>query len=440
MLTALLFTLLGLADPIAGPGGPDPRSESEETLALIGAHLIPISGPEIEEGILIARGGRWVHVGALGSAAIPDGARTIDMRGKVILPGLVCTHSHVGQVSGADSSAPIQADVRALDGIDVRDSSVQRAQAGGITTANIMPGSGHLLSGQTVYLKLRDGETIEDLLLYNVDGSIAGGIKMANGTNPQGSPPFPGTRAKAAALMRAKLIEAQEYAEKVERAEGDPEKRPARNLGLEALGDALSGKRVVHHHTHRHDDILTVLRLAEEFDLRVVLHHISDGWMVADEIVEAGAKCSVIVIDSPGGKLEAKDLRMETGAVLERAGASVSFHTDDYITDSRLFLRSPALAMRAGMDRQKALAAVTLEGARQLDLDHRIGSLEVGKDADFVVLDGDPLSVYTKVLETWIEGAQVFDRSRPEDRLWAVGGYGAGRSSDGTICCGGDAR
>lgn len=440
MLTAILLALSLTPGPIEDPAGGTNGTAAEETLALIGAHLIPISGPEIEEGILIARDGRWVHVGELGSVAIPNGARTIDMRGKVILPGLVCTHSHVGQVSGADSSAPIQPDVRALDGIDVRDSSVQRAQAGGITTANIMPGSGHLLSGQTVYLKLRDGETIEDLLLYGEDGSIAGGIKMANGTNPQGSPPFPGTRAKAAALMRAKLLAAQEYAEKVAEAGDDPEKKPSRDLGLEALGEALSGKRVVHHHTHRHDDILTVLRLAKEFGFRVVLHHISDGWMVADEIAAAGAPCSVIMIDSPGGKLEAKDLRMETGAVLDRAGASVSFHTDDYITDSRLFLRSPALAMRAGMDRQSALAAVTLEGARQLDLDDRIGSLEVGKDADFVVLDGDPLSVYTKILETWIEGERVFDRSDPQDRLWAVGGYGAGRSSDGTICCGGDAR
>jgi imidazolonepropionase-like amidohydrolase len=189
----------------------------------------------------------------------------------------------------------------------------------------------------------------------------------------------------------------------------------------------LDGKRVVHHHTHRHDDILTVLRLQKEWGFRVVLHHVSEGWKVAREIADAKVPCSIIVIDSPGGKLEAVDLRLETGAILDKAGAPVGFHTDDSITDSRLFLRSAGLAVRAGMDRDKALAALTLAGAKMLDLGDRIGSLEAGKDADFVVLSGDPLSVYTQVLETYVEGKKVFDRADPGDRLIAVGGPDATR-------------
>jgi imidazolonepropionase-like amidohydrolase len=120
---------------------------------------------------------------------------------------------------------------------------------------------------------------------------------------------------------------------------------------------------------------------------------------------------------------------------LEKAGALIGFHTDDYITDSRLFIRSAALAVRAGMSRDKALYAMTMAGARMLDLQDRTGSLEAGKDADFLILSGDPLSVYTKVLETFVEGVKVFDRSKPEDRLFAVGGYGAGRDQSMDFDC-----
>ena len=137
------------------------------------------------------------------------------------------------------------------------------------------------------------------------------------------------------------------------------------------------------------------------------------------------APCSIIVIDSPGGKLEAVDLRFETGGILERAGVATAFHTDDGITDSRLFLRSAALAIRAGMSRKAALEGLTLTAAKMLDLGHRVGSLETGKDADFIMLSGDPFSVYTKIQQTWVDGKLVFDLANPEDRLFAVGGYGA---------------
>ena len=192
---------------------------------------------------------------------------------------------------------------------------------------------------------------------------------------------------------------------------------------------------MVHFHTHRHDDIMTVLRLQKEFGFRVVLQHVSEAWKVADEIAKAKVPSSIILIDSPGGKLETMDISYTNGAALEKAGALVGFHTDDYITDSRFFLRSAGLSVRAGMSRDKALYGMTMANAIMLDMDKRVGSLETGKDADFIVLSGDPFSVYTHVLQTYVEGKKVFDRSDPKDYLIATGGYGASTDREIHIDC-----
>lgn len=399
----------------------------ERPLALTGATLIPIDGPRIANGTLVVHKGKIVALGS--GVSVPANAEVRDMAGRTILPGLVDTHSHIGQVAGADGSGPIQPDVRALDSINARHAGIRKARAGGITTVNVMPGSGHLLSGQTIYMKLRPGTSVEQLAIRDAKGNIAGGIKMANGTNPMRPSPFPGTRGKSAALMRAQLVAAQEYCSKVGDTKLAADKKPARDLGKEALCSVLSGERIVHHHTHRHDDVLTVLRLAKEFGLRVVLHHVSEAGLVAQEIADAGAMASIIHVDSPGGKLEAMNLMPDNGKRLHDAGALFAYHTDDPVTDSRLFLRSAAMGVRFGLDRDSALAALTINGAKMLDLADRVGSLTVGKDADFAVLDGDPLSVYTRVLETWIDGEKVFDITAPEDALFATGGYGAGRDS-----------
>lgn len=401
----------------------------ESPVAFVNARIIPIVGQPIERGSLIVHKGKIVAVGDSRSIRIPEGAKTVDASGKFLMPGLVDTHSHIGEGAGADGASPIQPDVRIIDALNPRSASLQRAQSGGITTVNVMPGSGHLNSGQTIYLKLRDGATkVEDLLIYRADGSFFSGIKFANGTNPirAGGGTFPGTRAKSAALVRAQFIKAQEYKEKIDKAGDDVSKRPARDLALEALVEVLEGKRVVHFHTHRHDDIITVLRLKKEFGFRLVLQHVSEAWKVADEIAAAGVGSSIILIDSPGGKLETMDLSMTNGAALEKAKALVGFHTDDLITDSRWFLRSAGLAVRFGMSRDAALYGMTMAGAVMLDMQDRIGSLEAGKDADFRVLSGDPLSVYTHVEQTWVEGRMVFDRSDSADLLLAVGGFGAG--------------
>ena len=417
-------------------------SQTQPTIFL-NAKIYPISGEPIENGYLVIHNGKITEVGSMEN--FPPGKEediiAFNVTGKVIMPGLVDTHSHIGEGDGGDRSSTTHPDVRILDAIDPQSDTFKKAIAGGITTVNVMPGSGHLMSGQTVYLKLRkDAKTINDILFCDdVLNGICGGLKMANGTNSLREPPFSGTRAKSAAIVRQLFIKAQEYKDKIEKANGDSDKMPKRDLELETLVQVLEGKRIVQHHTHRADDIMTVLRLKEEFGFKVVLHHVSEGWKVAEEIAAADVPCSIIMIDSPGGKLEAVDLIYKTGAELEKAGVDVAYHTDDGITDSRFFLRSAAFGVRAGMSESKSLEALTLAGARMLGLDDRVGSLEPNKDADFIVLSGEPLSVYTKIEQTWVEGEKVFDLSNPEDKKYSVGGYEVFRGDFTEVHnCGGD--
>lgn len=389
-----------------------------------GAKIIPVTGEPIEKGVMVIREGKISAIGPMGEVETPEGAEVYDMNGKVIIPGLVDSHSHIGSGDGGDRSSPLHPDVRIIDSLDPRSDTFKKALAGGITTVNVMPGSGHLMSGRTAYIKLREADRIEEMLFVDDPGTqVAGGLKMANGTNPMGSSPFPGTRAKSASMVRELFLKAQEYKEKIEKADGDNSKMPPRDLGMETLVQVLNGERVIHHHTHRHQDILTAIRLAQEFDYRMVLHHVSEAWKVADEIAEAGYPASIIVLDSPGGKMEATEIRYENGAKLEKAGVQVGYHTDASVTDTRLFLRSAAFGVRAGMSRKKALEALTIANARMLDVEDRVGTLEKGKDADFVVLSGDPLSVYTRVQQTWVEGKKRFDITNPADAEYATGGY-----------------
>jgi imidazolonepropionase-like amidohydrolase len=459
--------------PASGPG-------STSVLVFTGAKIITADTPdggEINDGVLIIQNGKIGAVGPAATTTIPGDATLIDLKGKVIMPGLVDTHSHIGGIGG-DGSAPLQPDIRIFDELNVFDPGYRRAVAGGLTTLNVMPGSGHLLSGQTVYLKLRQPagkrpHQIGEWFMLDGAGQPLGGLKMANGTNPLRDPPFPGSRGKSAALVRQQWIKAQEYRDKIAKAAKpadaaapapaapanapaqptapaddaakpaatiDPDMLPARDIGLDAMVECLNGTRIVQHHTHRADDIMTVIRTAREFKFRVVLHHVSEAWKVADELAQAQKEgiligCSVILVDSPGGKLEAAELNMETGAALEKAGVQFSYHTDDWITDCRLFLRMAALGVRAGASRAAAIRALTLSGAEQMDLQDRVGSLAPGKDADFIVLSGDPFSVYTRVEQTWIEGERVFDLANPEDRLWADGGLGAGNPLKPYMCC-----
>ena len=201
--------------------GTAPTAAQEKPQAFVGARIVPIAGAEIPDGVLIVHRGKIVRVGSRASTPVPRGAERHDIAGKLIMPGLVDTHSHIGGARAGRPSAPIQPDVSVFDSINPRDTGLQRAQAGGITTVNVMPGSGHLLSGQTVYLKLRDATTIEELVVRDPDGRIAGGHE--DGQRHQLDPaarrsPAP---AKSAALVREQFVKAHEYRDKVRQAAGD---------------------------------------------------------------------------------------------------------------------------------------------------------------------------------------------------------------------------
>lgn len=396
----------------------------EKPIAFKGATIHTVVGAPIEKGVLVVHKGKIVSVGTERSP-VPKGATEVDVTGKIILPGLVDSHSHLGGPAGGDTSAALNPETRALDAVNPTSDGFKKALAGGITTINVMPGSGHLMSGQTLYIKMRGGTAIEDLLITNEKG-LYGGMKMANGTNPMRTTPgaFPGTRAKSAAMARELFIKAQEYKDKIDKAGKDVSKMPERDLRMEPMVEILNGTRVVHWHTHKSNDVLTAIRISQEFGFEPVLHHISEAAEVADEIAASGLKASIIHLDSHGGKMEAMGIRLENGAALEKAGVKdIAIHTDDGITDSRLFLRSAAMMVRGGMSPEKAIEALTIAGAKMLDLSTRVGSLEKGKDADFIVLSGDPFSVYTKVEQTWVEGHKRYDISNPYDKAFLSGGY-----------------
>ncbi|HKA05838.1 MAG TPA: amidohydrolase, partial [Gemmataceae bacterium] len=403
-----------------------------------GATIHTAAGASIEKGVLVVEKGRIVAVGPEDKIDVPKGARAIDLSGRVIIPGMVDTHSHVGiwprphvpaHNDGNEGSGPVQTGLRALDAIFPDDPGVRMALAGGITTANVMPGSGNVIGGQTVYLKFR-GRTVEEM---RVESKVLGGLKMANGENPkrfnfERGKAAPATRMKLAALQREQFVKAREYKRKWDayrqaKKEGKDASEPERDLSLDPLVEVLERKRTVHFHSHRADDLLTAVRLSREFDFEIVLQHCTEGYRVAEELAKWKVPVSLTLVDSPGGKLEVAGFLEENAAALERAGVKVAINTDDSITESRFFLRTGAIAVRGGMPEDAALRALTIHGAQMLHLDHRLGSLEKGKDADFVVLSGPPFSVYTKVLETYIDGVRVFERDDPKDRPYQVGGF-----------------
>jgi imidazolonepropionase-like amidohydrolase len=384
-------------------------------------------------GTLVTREGKIEAVVEGDWADLPKGIEATDMQGATIIPGLVDTHSHIGiypkpsvpaHADGNEMSGPVQPGLRAIDAIWPADPGIAMALAGGVTTANIMPGSGNVIGGATLYVKLR-GDTVEAMRITGLlaDGTeVLGGLKMANGENPKGygrtkqAAPF--TRMKVASLQREQFLKAKEY-----QAKKKAGKLEERDPAMEQLVEVLEKKRTVHFHCHRADDLMTALRISEEFQFELVLQHATEGYRVAEVLTKKKIPVSLTLVDSPGGKAETIGLIEENASILHNAGVPVCINTDDFITESRFYLRTGSIALRGGMTEAQALQALTITPAKVLHLDHRLGSLEKGKDADFVVLSGAPFSVYTKVLETWIDGQKRFDAKNPLQRAYRDGGF-----------------
>jgi imidazolonepropionase-like amidohydrolase len=435
----MAWSCLSLILPLVSTLAPAADAPGGKPVVYRGARIHTAAGAPIAEGVLVVQNGKIVAVGSLGETPIPANATVVDVRGKVIIPGLVDTHSHIGiwprphvpaNNDGNEGSGPVQSALRALDAIQPDDPGIRMALAGGLTTANIMPGSGNVIGGQTVYVKLR-GRTIEAMRILPPD--VLGGLKMANGENPkrfnfEGRKVAPATRMKLAALQREQFAKARDYQRqwanyRKARAEGKDVPPPDTDLALEPLVEVLEHKRTVHFHSHRADDLMSALRLAREFDFEIVLQHCTEGYRIAEELAARKVPVSLTLVDSPGGKPEVAGLLEENAAILDHAGVKVAINTDDSITESRFFLRTGAIAVRGGMSEDAALRALTLHGAQMLHLGDRLGSLETGKDADFVVLSGPPFSVYTQVLETYIDGVRLFGRSRQADWAYQAGGF-----------------
>jgi imidazolonepropionase-like amidohydrolase len=376
----------------------------------------------MEGADLIVVDGRITAVGR--GLAAPAGAHVIDGRGRHVTPGIIDAHSHTaidGDVNEATHS--VTAEVRIADVLDPFSPELYRELAGGTTTANVLHGSANAIGGQTVIAKWRWGGGPDDLPL---EGAPAG-IKFALGENPKRPnqrPPFryPVTRMGVASVIRDHFAAARDYRRRqAEYASLSAERRastvpPRPDLVLEAIAEILEGRRQIHCHSYRKDEILQMLRVAEEFGVKVAtLQHALDGYKIADEIARHGAGASIFS-DWWAYKFEVYDAIPYAGALLRERGVLVSFNSDSHDLARRLNIEAAKAVKYGGVPPVEALAFVTSNPARQLGIDRRVGSLEPGKDGDFVVWSGDPLSTSSLALETWIEGKKYFDREQDLSR------------------------
>lgn len=351
----------------------------------------------------------------------PSGATVIDAAGKHITPGLLDAHSHAA-VDGPvnEGSHNVTAEVRIADVLDPDDIAIYRQLAGGLTTANLLHGSANSIGGQNAVIKLRWGSPAAGLLIPQAPP----GIKFALGENPKrsnfrvpgGPPRYPATRMGVAASIREALLQARDYArewEEYEALEEEGKSRrepPRRDHQMDALVEVLDGERMVHSHCYRQDEILMLIRLAEEFGITIsTFQHVLEGYKVADEIAAHGAGASTFS-DWWAYKAEAFDAIPHNGALMARRGVLVSFNSDSSELARRMNLEAAKAVKYGGLSEEEALALVTINPARQLGIDRWVGSLEEGKDADVALWSGHPLSTYSICEQTWVDGRRLFHR------------------------------
>lgn len=391
---------------------------SAETIAIEHATLYPVSGPVIPDGTLVMENGKITAIGA--GIQVPSGARIIDGKGKHVLPGIIDVHSHMGVYAwpgveansdGNESTDPITPQVDALDSLYPEDPAFDRAAAGGVTTVQVLPGSANLIGGKAVTIHIRPNATrVEDLVFQEAPR----GIKMALGENPKRvygtRTQTPATRMGNMALLRDAFIKTQEYRAAWERYnkkhEGNP---PERNLKWETLSDVLDGRLIVNVHCYRADEMMRMIQLADEFKFKInSFHHSLEAYKVADLLAAKGIGAATWA-DWWGFKMEAWKGIPWNAAYLVSKGVLVNMHSDSSDIVQRLNVEAEK-TLKYGMNESDALKTITLFPARMLGIEKYVGSLEPGKFADIVVYDGPPLSIYSHVLLTMVQGEATYDR------------------------------
>jgi imidazolonepropionase-like amidohydrolase len=386
------------------------------------------------KGSILVRDGKIAEVGE--NVQAPEGATIIDASGQWVIPGIIDCHSHIaidGGVNEGTVSVSSMANIK--DVINPEDVSIYRALAGGVTAANILHGSANSIGGQTIVLKLRWGKDAQGMIF---EGATPG-IKFALGENPKragnaqggrggnGQPQnlrYPATRMGVEDTIREAFNEAVAYKASWDNYDaavkrGEHPIPPRKDLKLEPLKEVLEGKRFVHAHSYRGDEILMLIRIADDYHFKIkTFQHVLEGYKVAEEIAAHGAGGSTFS-DWWGYKMEAFDAIPYNAALMTRKGVVSSVNSDDEELIRRLNIEAAKSMKYGGLNREEALALVTKNPAIQLGVQDRVGTIEPGKDADLVIYDKDPLSEYSKVQKVLIDGNKYFDRdnevsSRPQ--------------------------
>ncbi|MDY3976446.1 MAG: amidohydrolase [Eubacteriales bacterium] len=380
-------------------------------LLLKNGNVMTMAGPAFVGDVAIENG----KIVAVGQSLSYSDAEVRDVTGMTVMPGIVDPHCHIGMwedamgFEGADGNEctnPITPELRAIDAINPYDRCFEEAVAGGVTTCVTGPGSANVIGGQFVAIKTY-GDSVEDMVLR-----FPVAVKAAFGENPKrvynGKNQTPSTRMATAALMRKALIEAQEYNEKLERGKADPEKMPERNLGKEILARVIRRELPMKIHAHRADDILTAIRICREFKLRYTLDHCTEGYLITDKLKEALSEdCEGIIVGpllTDRSKIELKNLSFKAPKVLEQAGIEYAMMTDHPVTPEQYLPICTAVAVREGASEEGALKAITINAAKITGIADRVGSIEVGKDADIAVFSGHPFDFRSRCVLTLVNG------------------------------------
>jgi imidazolonepropionase-like amidohydrolase len=418
MKTLLTFVLL-LASAAAQATAQRREVRPQETL-IRNATVLTVSHGTLESADVLLRGGKIAAVGQNLKAAA--GARVVDATGKFVTPGIVDCHSHTMLDAVNELTLSVTSMVRTRDVLNPTDENLYRELAGGVTTMNLLHGSGNAIGGLNTVVKNKYGRPADEFVF---EGATPG-IKFALGENPKRSNfviptqprRYPATRMGVAEVIREAFTRARDY-----RAAWDEyraaSKRgvknlipPRRDLQLEPLVEVLEGKRFVHAHCYRADEIVALIGIAEEFGFKVrTFQHVLEGYKVAREIARHGAGASTFS-DWWGYKIEAYDAIPYNAAVMYRAGVLVSLNSDSDELARRLNVEAAKVMKYGDVPEEEALKMITLNPARQLGIDSRVGSLDAGKDADVVIWNGHPLSTLSRVETTFVDGEIFFDRQQ----------------------------